>query len=287
MKQPLPAGAVRKRVLTLGAGAFRIRFRLLILLTWIIPPVFGLSFLLFIGMFTPREMLVIVTRPIEPLYCLGSLAAAIWYLTRFVRPVSDLLEGRGGAVAAAAEDRLRRFPLHFWAVFLGYLALAPSSVILSARIYVDFAPRPVDWFRIHLVALIVSIIVGLPIFFRILDLFGRAAGALDLRRAHVTIKLKVFLIGALTPLLIGTILVQYYWTRTGFFTSETFLIWVMLEVLAIGGSLIFVQSFGQSLRPLQGVIRARRAGEQEFSGLVPQSTDETRCAGRRSPGFAE
>jgi diguanylate cyclase (GGDEF)-like protein/PAS domain S-box-containing protein len=274
MKRPLPAGAVRKRVLALGAGAFRIRFRLLILLTWIIPPVFGLSFLLFIGMFTPRDMLVIVTRPIEPLYCLGSLAAAIWYLTRFVRPVSDLLEGRGGAVAAAAEDRLRRFPLHFWAVFLGYLALAPSSVILSARIYVDFAPRPVDWFRIHLVALIVSIIVGLPIFFRILDLFGRAAGALDLRRAHVTIKLKVFLIGALTPLLIGTILVQYYWTRTGFFTGETFLVWLMLEVLAIGGSLIFVQSFGQSLRPLQGVIRARRAGDQEFAELVPQSTDE-------------
>lgn len=64
----------------------------------------------------------------------------------------------------------------------------------------------------------------------------------------------MFLSGALVPLLIDTMLVQYYWTRTGYFTTETFFMWLLLELLAIGGSLIFVRSFGQSLGPLQRVI---------------------------------
>jgi diguanylate cyclase (GGDEF)-like protein/PAS domain S-box-containing protein len=259
---------------SLSAGSFRARFRLLVLLTWIIPPVFGLSFILFIGMFTPEQMLVIVSRPIEPLFCLASLGIATWYLTRFVRPVSKLLEHGSPQLAPPAEERIRKFPLRFWSLFLGYLVLAPSSVILSAQIYVDFVPEPVDWFRIHLVALIVSIIVGLPIFFLILDLFGRAAHKLRLRQPHVTVKRKVFLIGALSPLLIDTILVQYYWTRTGFFNAETFFIWLLLELLALGGTLIFVRSFGQSLRPLQTLIGRERRGFVDPSALAPQSTDE-------------
>ncbi|MGW8229378.1 MAG: hypothetical protein ACWGOW_10775, partial [Gammaproteobacteria bacterium] len=116
---------------------------------------------------------------------------------------------------------MRRFSLHYWGLFLVYLLLAPASVIISAQIYTDYVAQPVDWFRIHLVALIVSIIVGLPIFFLILDLFGRALRDIEFVRAHITVKTKVFLIGALVPLLIDTMIVQYYWTRTGFFSFET------------------------------------------------------------------
>ena len=146
---------------------------------------------------------------------------------------------------------MRRFPFYFWTIFLIYLLVAPSTVIISAEIYSDFVAFPVDWFRIHLVALIVSIIVGLPIFFLILDLFGRALGPIKLHKPHITIKAKVFMIGALVPLLIDTMLVQYYWSRTGFFTFETFIVWLALELLAIAGSIIFVRSISQSLHPLQ------------------------------------
>jgi signal transduction histidine kinase len=170
---------------------------------------------------------------------------------------------------------MRRFPLYFWSIFLVYLALAPGSVILSAEYYTDYVAEPVDWFRIHLVALIVSIVVGLPIFFLILDLFGRALGNINLTRPQVTIKAKIFLIGALVPLLIDTMLVQYYWTRTGFFTFETFLVWLALELLAIAGSLIFVNSVGQSIAPLhQMIVRDTSLDSLNPSGLLPRSTDE-------------
>ena len=109
----------------------------------------------------------------------------------------------------------------------------------------------------------------------ILDLFGLVAGRLHIHKPHVTLKTKVFMIGALVPLLIDTMLVQYYWTRTGYFTVETFLVWLTLEFLAICGSFIFIRSFGQSLSPLQKLINKDiDTTPAQLSELVAKSTDE-------------
>jgi len=259
----------------MSADLFLKRFRLLIVLTWTLPPVVGLGMLIYIGMFTPAQMRVILTTPLEPMFIVGSLAFALWFFGRFAQPICDFLHERNPANMQAALRRIRRFPLDYWAVFMSYLVVAPSSVIVSAMFYAGFEPQALDWFRIHLVALIVSIIVGLPIFFLVLDLFGKVLHGVALDKPHVTIKLKVFLIGALVPLLVDTMLVQYYWTRTGYFTAETFGVWLLLEMLAIAGSLVFVRSFGQSLRPLQDVIGLHTSpADLDLSHLASQSTDE-------------
>ena len=251
------------------------RLRWLIFHAWNIPPVFGLGFILLIGVLQPSQVFGILTTPLEPAYILGWLAFAVWFLPRQMRPLSDFLDGKPGCGAEDAQRAVRRFPLVFWSVFLIYLAVAPASVIIAAERYTDFVATPYDWFRIELVALIVSIIVGLPIFFLIFDLFGQALGGMQLVRPIVTIRTKVFLIGALVPLLIDTMLVQYYWTRTGYFTFETFGVWLLLEGLAIGGSLIFAHSFGQSLSPLQALIGvARPLPEVRIAALRARSTDE-------------
>jgi len=259
----------------LSTEIFNRRFRLFILLTWNLPPVVGLGFLMFINMFTPEQMLRILTTPLEPAFILASIIAAHFYFRHYIRPVREYLEQPEASRAGRALERMRRFPLHYWTAFILYLLLAPASVIIAAELYAGFTATAIDWFRIHLVALIVSIIVGLPIFFLILDLFGRALRGAELARPHLTIRSKVFLIGALVPLLIDTMLVQYFWTRTGYFTGETFAMWLMLEFLAIGGSLIFLRSFGQSLAPLRVVIQKGisgvEAGESIPSAL---STDE-------------
>jgi len=259
----------------LQAAEFRRRFFNLILLTWTIPPVFGLLFIIFIRILSPEQLLGILFTPLEPIYILGWLAFALWYYPRYIRPISAWLADPNKVAVTTVLEIMRRFPLHYWGIFLVYLLLAPASVIISAEIYTDYIAQPVDWFRIHLVALIVSIIVGLPIFFLILDLFGRALRNIEFVSAHITVKTKVFLIGALVPLLIDTMIVQYYWTRTGFFSFETFVVWLFLELLAIGGSLIFVRSFGQSLAPLQSVINSHAViGEAGPPDLAPRSTDE-------------
>lgn len=254
---------------------FFARYNLLVLLAWTLPALVGFSFLIFIQMFTIEQVVAIMSQPLEPIFIGVSLIAAILYFNRFAAPLFQFAEGQVPGSLELILRRMRRFPLHFWALFLGYLVVAPSTVITSAEMYTSFEAHAVDWFRIHLIALIVSIIVGLPIFLLFLDLFGKLIKGTYLSRPHLSIKSKIFLIGALTPLLIDTMLVQYYWTRTGYFTGETFIVWLMLEMLAIGGVLLYVKSFNQSIEPLQGLLD----GVETFStidldSLRPQSTDE-------------
>ncbi len=260
---------------SVDAHGFQTRFRNLIILAWTCPPVVGLSFLLYIRMFSSDQMSEILTSPLENVFVFGSLFFAVWYFNRFIQPVVKMLATGDSTYSEEAASTMQRFPFNFWSIFLVYLLVAPSTVIISAEIYSDFVASPIDWFRIHLVALIVSIIVGLPIFFLILDLFGKALGPIKLHKAHITIKAKVFMIGALVPLLIDTMLVQYYWSRTGFFTFETFIVWLALELLAIAGSIIFVRSISQSQQPLQSWSDLGRSLEEhDIETLKPQSTDE-------------
>lgn len=244
-------------------------------MAWVVPALFGLSFIGYIQILTIDELIGIIITPTEPAFILLWLIFAYWYFNRYIRPVTIYLEQPDKTNGMLALECMRNYPIHFWTFFLLYLVTAPASVILSAEYFTSFVAQPVDWFRIHLVALIVSIIVGLPIFFMMLDLFGKVVSNLDLVRPHITIKTKVFLIGALVPLLIDTMIVQYYWTRTGFFTYETFFVWLMLEVLAIAGSLIFVRSFGQSLSPLEHLLGQKASYDQSpQQRLLPCSTDE-------------
>ena len=259
---------------SLTGKQFHNRLRNLVLMTWTIPPVIGLSFLVYIGMFTISQMRDILSSPIEPVFIIGWILLATWYLPRKLLPVCDFLDNRGNVDEKRVSSLLRSFPLYYWGAFIIYLILAPASVMLSAIDFSNYVPTPIDWFRIHLVSLIVSIIVGLPIFFTILNLFGLVAGRLHLHKPHVTLKTKVFMIGALLPLLIDTMLVQYYWSRTEYFTSETFFVWLTLEVLAVCGSLIFVRSIGQSLSPLQTLIDKDSSMSHFGDALVPKSTDE-------------
>jgi len=259
----------------LSSARFSQSFTRLIIVAWVVPALFGLNFLVYIQVLTFDQLAGIMTTPAEPAFAVLWLIFAHLYFRRHIRPVTVYLEQPDETNGSAALECMRTFSLRFWTVFLLYLLTAPASVILSAEYFTNFVAQPVDWFRIHLVALIVSIIVGLPIFFIMLDLFGKVVSRLHLSRPHITIKTKVFLIGALVPLLIDTMIVQYYWTRTGFFTYETFFVWLMLEVLAIAGSLIFTRSFGQSLSPLEDLVGQKPDFDRfPITNLHPCSTDE-------------
>jgi signal transduction histidine kinase len=260
---------------SLTGKQFRRRLRNLILVAWTVPPIFGLSFLRYLNIFTTDQVQSILLNPIELVFNIGWIVLATWYLPRLMRPIGEFLDKHESTNEATVLALLRRFPFYYLSAFLAYMLLAPTSVMLTAIWFTDHIATAVDWFRIHLVALIVSIIVGLPIFFLVLDLLGLVAGKLRLQKPHITVKTKVFLIGALAPLLIDTMLVQYYWTRTGYFTEETFFVWLTLEFLAVCGSLIFVRSINQSLSPLRGLInKDKDIVSVQLSALTAKSTDE-------------
>jgi len=259
-------------LITLTAQQFQTQFLRLIALTWLLPPMVGFSFLLYIEVFSLEQVFSMMTTPLKPMFLVGGVLLALWYFSRYSIFLSAYLNSQDETHHQITEKALKWFPLHYWVAFVGYITLAPAAAIISLESVSDYIALPVDWFRIHLVALIVSIIVGLPVFISVYDLFGRAFGQMQLQRPIFTIKTKVFLIGALIPLLIDTMLVQYYWTRTGYFSTETFIIWLLLECLAVAGALLFVYSFNQSLAPLKQLINVPL--NEQRGEVKSASTDE-------------
>ncbi len=254
---------------------FECRYLRLILLAWAISPLLTMSSVLFIGILTPEQLATVLMSPVELAFLAGTLIGARLFYVHYGRPLLAFAVEPQGVDRLLVLQRMRGFPHAFWFGFLIYNLLGPALLLLCAELYTDFRPGPVDWLRIHLVSLVVSILVGLPIFFQFLDLLGELARGLRLERAHVTLRTKVFLIGSLGPLLVDTVLVQYYWTRTGFFALETFLVWLTLEALAVIGSLMVMRSFGQSLAPLEGLLSGpRELRMQQLRTLAPRSTDE-------------
>ncbi|MFO7593108.1 MAG: EAL domain-containing protein [Pseudomonadota bacterium] len=259
----------------MSANKFLQQFLALVLLGWVLPPAFGMVFIALADILSFAEIQAIMSSLPMMIFVLGSTAFAGFYFYRFARPVIRYLVSGHDLSQPAALKQVKSFPLHFWGLFLLTLLLAPNAVMLSGQWLFSIQLDAIEWFRIHLVALTVSILVGLPLFFLAIDLFGRALSGVILGKAHITIRIKVFLIGALVPLLIGTVLVQYYWARTGFFSLETFFVWLLLELIAIAGSLLFMRSFGQSLAPLTSLLQQQvQPCQLDLKKLSSQSTDE-------------
>lgn len=258
----------------IATNQFARQFHLLLFFAWALPPALGLTYLVLSELFSVTQMMdVLLSLPIV-LFLVGSLIFTEWYFGRYIQPVLAYLTHRTPAGAAQTERQLRRFPPTFWLMFLSYALFAPALIMTSAQIHAGFEPLLVDWFRIHLVASAVTIIVGLPVFLRFLDLFGRALSTTRLITPYVTVRTKIFFIGALTPLLTNTLLVQYYWSYTGFFNAKTFAIWLVLELAAVAGTLMLMRSFGQALQPLHSMLQARLTGSAGGPAPYPQSTDE-------------
>ena len=259
-----------------SAEHFQKTFMGLITLTWLLPPLIGLSTLIFIDAFTIQQMLTVLTTPLKPLFLIVGFGVAFWYFYRYSRAWVDYLNTPDKKLQPMVIKRISHFAIHYWGMFLSFLLLAPAVMIIAAERYTNYTAEPIDWFQVHLVALIISIIVGIPIFIKIFDLLGKTFNDISFTRPVFTIKMRIFLIGTLMPLLIDSMLVQYYWTKTGYFGFDTFVVWLLLELLAIAGTLLFVKSLQQSLKPLNTLINAPLDLTNEISKLIitPASTDE-------------
>ena len=259
----------------MSANKFTQHFLILVLLGWLLPPGFGMLFVGLADIFSFEELRHILLSWPMLLFTFITVAGALLYFQRFARPLVAYLDAGHEMLQPAAVERARRFPVDFWLVFLATLLLAPNVLIFSAEWLFGMELPSIAWLRIHLAALIISILVGLPIFFRTMDLFGRALSGASLGEPHVTIRMKVFLIGSLVPLLVATMLVHYYWARTGHFNGETLVVLLMLELMAVAGSLLFMRSFGQSLAPLENLLKQGvEPCDLDLEMLRSQSTDE-------------
>ncbi|MEE8379226.1 MAG: hypothetical protein V3R49_02475, partial [Gammaproteobacteria bacterium] len=135
----------------LSGKEFQRRVRNLVILAWMVPPVFGLSFLLYLQIFTMDQMVGVMTSLPKPAFLVTFLVFAVTYFSRFLRPIAEYLDKPNEQKAKKALQRARAFSFRFWGIFLIYLLAAPVVMIFSAEYFTDFVATSVDWFRINLV----------------------------------------------------------------------------------------------------------------------------------------
>ncbi|MDH4274101.1 MAG: PAS domain S-box protein [Gammaproteobacteria bacterium] len=84
------------------------------------------------------------------------------------------------------------------------------------------------------------------------------------------------MLGLVTPLLIDTILIGYYYNRTGFFQWETLGLWFSLIILAAGGTWMAWLSLRLGMAPLELFIAAQESSSsiKPPTTITPLSLDE-------------
>lgn len=247
----------------------------LVLLAWVIPPLAGMAFIVFLDILALGEILRVFSSWQMLLFIAFTIGFAAAYLYRYIQPLRLHLREPSSHSQQRAMQAMRYFPLHYWGLFLLTLLAAPNVVMWLANYQFGISLGTDAWLHIHLVALTVSILIGLPLFFLLLDLFGRSVPGQISGRPHLALRTKVFVIACLIPLLVSTVLVQYYWVRSHYFTLETLVVWVLLLLIVLAGAVLLMRSFSQSLAPLQSLLAQNvEPCQLNLAKLTSQSNDE-------------
>ena len=252
---------------------FRRDLHIITLLALILSPGAGSFVLVFVG-FYPFPEFFGVFGSYTGAYIAACAAASFWFIHRYAGWLDDLARGRTHTDAANA---LRRTPWIFILLLTLYNAagVTSSNLSLNALGHAEFTLA--DWAYGLFACVPVVLIVAIPLSFYLVDRLGAYLAPRGVRVNVAPTWFKLVVLGLFTPLMIDTLLITYYFDRTGFFTLETFLLWLTLIVIATAGTWMARLSFRQSLEPVERYLTIAEGGDGATPNepvLRPRSLDE-------------
>ncbi|HID50190.1 MAG TPA: PAS domain S-box protein, partial [Chromatiales bacterium] len=252
------------------------RFLLCILGSFALTPIVGTLVAMEFGMFRLSQLL---DWPVGAIL-LAIYAALLAGMYRHFRPLllppialNDHPDA--GKPQEIFARRLYGFSDNYWAYFFVYALLAPTI----QHWFGITAPGYSGWTSLLLSILlqvVIAILAGMPGYLQALSLLGQAARFTGLDHVHISMKSRMLLIGGYLPLLTTTILLEYYWWRTGFLSTEILLVWSLMGLIAFVITAIAIRSLSHSLAPVAEVISGSGASDylDLSQRLRPRSIDE-------------
>ncbi len=260
---------------TLSDQQLRRSITIAILLTTLLPPFVGGSLMGLVGFYPMPEFYLIFFSYTGP-YVLAALLTGLALAPRAYRFIVHLTQLERALAAATAQRVFARLPWYL----LGAVTLYSIGGALSADFSLDALGIRSYKLHQHLYnqfgLIPVVLITVFPIFFYFIDRLGRYLGPRGVSVTAIPLWLKLLMLGIVTPLLIDSLLLGYYFNRTGFFQWETLALWFSLLALAAGGTWLAWRSLHQGLAPLERFIAARNGSipERARANLLPLSLDE-------------
>ena len=239
--------------------------------TLVLPPITGIFMLSFVGVF-PFPEVIYPFFDYAAIVVLCATVAGVLITRRLIGDVERLISSPDDPVDY--KKRLKKLPLHYFSILFVYFAVGLVSTLYSLSTLHGFDYNLQKYIISFLGVIPGGLITALPIFFYITDSLG---SYLAPRGIHITvapIKLKLVVLGLFVPVLIDTLLIMYFYDRTGYLALETIGIWGFLIVIAATGTLMAWRSFQQSMSPFVIAINEDREGDYSEVSIIPQSLDE-------------
>lgn len=251
-----------------------------VVLALLLPPTVGFLILSFVGAYPFPDALFVFTQ-YTGIYFIVCVAATWSIMLRFLRRLDLLLQSPRKSEAML----LKIFPLMFFAAMATYFMGGVTATNLSLEHFAGIKHDSRFFMYSVFGGLPAVLITALPIFFHQIEVFGRYLAPRGVRILMAPAWLKIAMLGLFIPLLSNSILISYYYDRTGYFTVETMLLWASLLLVAAAGSYIGWRSFRQGIAPFTRALHTcQHTGQHHRTQtqpplpssemLVPRSLDE-------------
>lgn len=239
--------------------------------TLVLPPITGIFMLSFVGVFPfPEVFYPFFDYAAIVIFC--SIAVGVQINRKLISNIEQLINSPDDP--NNYKKRLKRLPLYYFSILFVYFALGLVATLYSLSSLHGFDYKLEKYFISFLGVIPGGLITALPIFFYITDTLG---SYLSPRGIHITvapIKLKLIVLGLFVPVLIDTLLIMYFYDRTGYFSIDTIGIWAFLIVIAATGTLMAWRSFQQSMSPFVNALNVNKIQNYSEVSIIPQSLDE-------------
>ena len=246
------------------------RIQVVTWVTLILPPVTGILMLSFVGVFPFPEVLYPFTD-----YAAVVVICATFLGFKITKSYTrEMVHLRNNPeLQEIYQVKLKRLPLYYFSILFLYFALGLVSTLYSLSTLYGYNYPLSKYFISFLGVIPGALITALPIFFYLTDALGRFLAPHGINVSVAPIKLKLIVLGLFIPILIDTLLIMYFYDRTGYLGIETVGIWFFLIVIAAIGTFMAWNSFRLGLSPFVLTLDAENSNHNEIQ-IVPQSLDE-------------
>lgn len=239
-------------------------------ITLILPPLTGIFMLSFVGVFPFPEVLYPFTDYALIVVILATIVAII-ITKNFIKFITDIV--KSNKKIKADHKHLKRLALYYFSILFLYFGLGLVCTLYSLSTLYDYNYPLSKYFFSFLGIIPGGLITALPIFFYLSDSLGRYIAPSGIHILVAPIKLKLIVLGLFIPVLIDTLLIMYFYDRTGYLSYETIGIWLFLIVIAGIGTTMAWKSFKQSMSPFVTALELEDDTHSAVS-IIPQSLDE-------------
>lgn len=254
----------------------RRQFTALVVATFLITPIFGLWGAIFFGLIEWSGLQQVLLQGYLPLFLSLMLAWVGIHFWQFMGSVSHRAQHPVSSkrTVPPLHTLIHQFSQHYWSMFAGHACITPVIYMMSnhsASLTQNLQPLLV----FVLLQATISILIALPVYLFITDNLGRLASHMGIKQIYNSLTSRIMLLGGLLPILCFSLILEFYWMKTGYLTVQAFITWGVLSSVTLVVALLSRRGLQHSLHPVMNILnRSGAISNRDLSLMRPQSTDE-------------